>query len=278
MNPSGSFEPIEVKVIYDASARRGRVVRRASPALRTSRTTWLLLAFLNLLAAGGLCYATWWRVDRFFIYEKLILKTPLPGLDLNAAAQMFGIPPAGPVNEQRPPTITDPASPNRFVGETARTVIGASAYSWLTLATIACCALALAAGAGLGHVGGRPVRLAGRVLAILSAGALVWAAWSTFETHGFEFPLARTRLGYAGLTLLCVLLGLAFGRRPGRLTRLAAVCIVLSAVGSVAALYFGAQCGAIEPAQASIGYLSKVFAVHSAYGWLLLPIAARLGR
>jgi len=148
----------------------------------------------------------------------------------------------------------------------------------LTLATMAGCALALAAGAGLAHVGGRPVRLAGRILAILWAGALVWAAWSTFEAHGFEFPLDRTRLGYAGLTLLCVILGLAFGRRPGRLTRVAGVCVVLSAVGSVASLYFGAQSGAIEPAQASIGFLTKVFAVHSAYGWLLFPIAARLGR
>ena len=82
----------------------------------------------------------------------------------------------------------------------------------------------------------------------------------------------------SALMLLAALAGSAIGRGARGLTRLAGVLLILSAVGSVAGLYLGSQCGAIRPGLSSLTFMGIVFVVHSAWGWILLPVAARIRR
>src|SRR3990172_2018373 len=102
--------PLEVKVIFDASSRgRRRPTRRVSHSPRVSRSSpWIVLGLLNFLAAGGLYYATWWRVDPF-IYMTLMLKTPVD-MDLNMAAGIFMPRPIEP-REPAPPLVVEQTSP-----------------------------------------------------------------------------------------------------------------------------------------------------------------------
>jgi len=277
MATATELEPLDIKVVYSASGRpaRARRARPVSPGGRRN-TAWVVLGIFNIAAAGALCWATWWPADRF-IFETFVWKTPIPGVDLHAVAGIFGVHPdqAEGVRRDEVPT-EEPAESPTFTGETARLIIGGSAYTWLTLATVAACALAMAGGAGLAAAGGAPWR---RVGWILSAGAvmgLAWGAYDTWTEFGMEFPTETNRAGMAGLVILCLVVGLAAGRHPRGLSRFAAVMLVLSALVSVGGLLLGDACGAIEPEHSAIGFLAIVFVIHSVYGWILFPVASRL--
>jgi hypothetical protein len=271
--------PLDIKVVYDASSRRkrkGTVVpggerKRAAPIL-------LVVGLLNLAAAGGLCYATWWPIDSF-IYMNFVLRTPLDiDLDAAAGAIMPGLsadsPQAAgatdlPVGELPPPTI---------VGRTAQIVIGVTGYSWLTLATMAACALALAGGAAWGRSGGALWRTAGLLLAVVVVAGLAWFGYSVWTEYGTVYPPGALDLGMGGLVLLAALVGMAIGRGARGLTRLAGIMLIISAAGSVAGLYSGRLCGAVESQYASFSFMAVVFVIHSVWGWVLLPLASRMRR
>jgi hypothetical protein len=74
-----------------------------------------------------------------------------------------------------------------------------------------------------------------------------------------------------------LLIGATFSRGGRSATRVAAGVLILAAAGSVLALYFGRRCDALEPGYTDPVFLTIVFAVHSFYAWLLLPLSARLG-
>ena len=315
MSAASTNEPLEVKVIYSAASRRRRA-GKVVPATRIRRSGpggWSLLGAVNLVIAGVLCYAAWWPIDGF-IYSTFSWKTPVPGLDVERTAQMFGILPepsaakpqpvpdevdpgdneakdAAPedsapreaVTEEPPPeepltSDVDAAATSKYSGPTARAIIGASAYSWLTLATIASCALALAGGTALGRGRESSWRRIGLIMAVALVLGLAWGAYDTLAEYGMQYPTGRARDGIVGIILLCALLGFAIARRARGLMRLAAVTLILSAVTSVVALVLAGQCAAVEPGYAASGFLALVFVIHSAYGWILLPVAARVGR
>ncbi|MEK7731537.1 MAG: hypothetical protein AAB363_06740 [Planctomycetota bacterium] len=264
---------LEVKVIFDASSRgRRRPTRRVGCSPRVSRSSpWIVLGLLNFLAAGGLYYATWWRVDPF-IYLTLMLKTPVD-VDLNMAAGIFVPRPTEP-REQTPPPSVAPS----YTGRTAQMMIGGAAYGWLTLATLAACTLSASAGAAIGRIGGLRGRRVGTLLALTLTLVLAIAALVVWNQFGRHYLPIHLRMGMGGLVLVTALIGLALGRAARGLARLAAITLILSAVGTVAGLYLGSQCGAIPPAQSAPLYLALAFLIHSGYGWIQLPILARLGR
>ncbi|MCH7872342.1 MAG: hypothetical protein IID33_11640, partial [Planctomycetes bacterium] len=74
------------------------------------------------------------------------------------------------------------------------------------------------------------------------------------------------------------LLGLLFTQQTRRLTRVAAVLLILSAGGTVWGLHVGVQSNALDPKYATTAYLAAAFVVHSAWGWILIPLAGRIAR
>jgi hypothetical protein len=273
--------PLEVKVIFDASSRgRRRPTHSVSHSPRISRSSpWIVLGLLNFLVAGGLYYATWWRVDPY-IYLTLMLKTPVD-MDLNMAAGIFVPRPTEPREPAPPPVAEQPSPPSvapSYTGRTAQMVIGGAAYGWLTLATLAVCALATSAGAAIGRIGGSRGRRVGTLLALTLTLVLAVAALVVWNQYGKQYLPSHLRIGMGGLGALSALIGLAVGRAVRGLARLAAIALILSAVGTVAGLYLGSRCGAIPPAQSTPLYLALAFFIHSGYGWIQLPILSRLSR
>ena len=273
--------PLEVKVIFDASSRgRRKPTRRVSRPPRISRSSpWIVLGVFNLLAAGGVYYATWWRADPF-IYLTFMLKTPVD-MDLDQAAGIF-VPRNKAVREPVPlPAAQQPPAPAalpQWTGDTVRKVMGAVGYGWLTLATVAACALSLSGGASLSRIGGSPWRRAGLVLAATLTIAMAVAAFAVWTEYGRTYLPSHLRFGMGGLVLWTAAVGLAFGRAARGLARFAAVTLILSAVGTVVGLYLGSQCGAIPTEQSTPLYLALAFLVHSLYGWIQFPILSRMGR
>lgn len=276
--------PLDIRVVYGASPK-GRMRRSRMADLqprgvpRPRSAWWLILGLANVLTASGFYYGTWWSADRF-LYLTVMMRTPLPGVDLEAASALFGVPLAGPTTFPETVSVKTPQVPTpRFTGQTAATVIGATMYGWLTLATVAYCLIALAAGTTLGEVGRRRSR---RIWVILAFGMLVMLTWAGFDVwsqYGPEYPPNYLRAGMAGLVVLSALLGMAIGRLAVWFTRCAGIAVILSALGSVAGLSLLRACDAVDPKYASIPFMAMVFAAHSFYGWiLLLPIASRVGR
>lgn len=272
--------PLEVKVIFDASSRgRRRPTRIVSRPQRVSRPSlWVVLGLLNFLAAGGLYYATWWRVDPY-IYLTLMLKTPVD-MDLDRAAGIF-VPRPNEPREQAPPVVEQPSPSSvapSFTGGTAQLLIWGAAYGWLTLATLAACALSASAGAAIGRIGGSRGRRVGTLLALALTLVLAVAALVVWSQYGKQYLPSHLRMGMCGLVLVTALIGLAVGRAARGLARLAAITLILSAVGTVVGLFLGSRCGAIPPEHSGLLFLVLAFLIHSGYGWIQLPILSRLSR
>jgi len=209
-----------------------------------------------------------------------MLKTPVD-VDLNMAAGIF-VPRSTEPQEPAPqPAVEGPSSSSvvpPYTGRTAQLMIGGAAYGWLTLATLAACALSISAGAAIGRIGGSHGRRIGTLLALTMTLILALAALMVWNRYGRQYLPIHLRIGMGGLVLISALLGLAVGRAARGFARLAAVSLILSAFGTVASLYLGSRCGAIPPAQAAPLYLALAFFIHSGYGWIQLPILSRMGR
>ena len=277
--------PLEIKVVYSASRRKRSGVTVVTARARRA-TPWLLLGVMNVVAAGGMLYTTWWKVDPY-VYLKFFWKTPIPGVDLDeVATKMFGLPPVEPVatadpSEESPsPSETEQGAKltPSFSGEKAATILWATGYSWLAISTLACCALALAGGTALGQLNSQTLRILAAILAMAGLIALLWGAYQVWSEYGMAFEKHHKRVGLAASAALVTLFGMTIGRGARGLQRLAAVLLIISAVGSVVGLYLGARCGAIEAEHSTPMFLAMVFAIHSLYGWILLPVASRIGR
>ena len=74
---------------------------------------------------------------------------------------------------------------------------------------------------------------------------------------------------------------MAIGRGAGRLTYLAAIMLILAAAGSAMGLWIGTSYDAIKPHELPTALMPSmvlVFILHSLWGWILVPIASRIGR
>ncbi len=264
--------PLDIKVIYSASTRRRRG-RRIGGSAGLVRTLPLAIGVLNLVAAGALYYGTWWRVDRF-LYMKLMWKTPISGLDARAASG-FLVPklPGQAREEVGPATGSDTDASTAISARATGILLGATAYGWLTLATVAYGALALAAGAAIGGNLSESARRIATVGAVLVLTVIVIGGLEVFRRFGWHYPVGLWRTYMFGPAILGLFIGLGVVRRAKLMTRIAALAVILSGVGSVVGLYFGSLCEALEPSQASAGFIFFVFMIHSAWGWVQLALA-----
>ncbi len=275
-----SAPALDIKVIYTSSRRRrrGRWVPRAGGP--TARSRLLLLGVVNLIAASGLYYGTWWVADPE-LRIKIIFHTPLAGVDSGMTAGAL-VPPESklrPVQTSgRVERISGATAGVQGVTSDAILFVG-TAIGWEVLATLAACALALSGGTLLGRAGGPAWHRGVLILGLLTLAALGWAAlglWTKYE----RLTPDLLRYGVAVLVVLVALTGLALRRGEKLLTYLAAIAVILSAVGSVVALCIGYRYGAVNPAELPIPFvifLTLVFALHSLWGWILLPLASRVG-
>lgn len=273
-----STAPMEINVVYSAGARRrrGRPPRRVGPA-RPSRL--LILGLLNLLAASSLYYAAWWRVDKV-LYIKILMHSPIPNVDLNAAAAMFQPRGARPVAKPSPPPPKVEPQPAwlKMLNDYA---IAITAYTWLTLATMAAGALAMSSGAAFGRVAASRWKRRRALLALAGVAGLGLAGYLTWRQDQQSYLPDHLRMGMGGLVLVAGLIGLAVGRGVRQWTYFAAIAVIVSAIGSAAGLYVANVYGAIDPDELPLTFLpfvGVVFACHFLWGWILLPVASRLGR
>lgn len=274
---------LDIKVVYSATGRKsGRWARLSSRP--PSRTRLVVLAVVNFLVASGLYYGTWWRVDRDYLYIKLLMTMPLVGVDAQATTS-FLVPqsPIGATGRERPapPAAETKPTSRGLKPTTCQALIPGAAYGWLGLATAASCALALAAGTAVGRLLGSRARRAGRLLVLAALIGLSWAGYHMWSKYGSHYPPNQLRAGMGGLVVVFGLAGLAIGRGVRGWSLVAAVTLLFSAFGSVFGLYVGHLCDAVNPASWPVPFmagLAVIFAIHSFWGWILLPVAARTGR
>ena len=281
-----SAPPLDITVVYSRSSRgrrrSGRYVRSGSGAAGFVR-----LGLLNLLVAGALYYGTWWWVDPD-LQVKIIMHTEFSGVGSDdLVGQLI------PDRHSRLAGRTDPAKPKSRSAAKAKAavakaptvqgltskgvVFGASLYGWEALSTLSFCALALTSGAILRRGGNTRIRI---VIAVVAAGlvcVLTWKVYSLWTRYGGYVP-SELRYGSGAAMAAALLLGLLFAQKARRLMRLSAALLILSAGCTVWGLHVGVQSNALDPKYATPAYLAVAFAVHSAWGWILISIAARFPR
>lgn len=310
-----SESPLEITVVYDGSGKRrgtrrvaakpgtgakprkkvkaGRRSTRVVSAGRARRggVALMLLSLLTLCSAGGLTYATWWPADKF-IFEAFMLRTPIPGMDIDqVAATMFGgltakrDQPQSPAPQPKPELPTSAPATDRggsvhpmFTGTTATSMIGITAYAWLAISTLACCLLTLSAGAGFAGVGGRGWRMLGLVGSVLGTGALAYGAYYAWQQFGTKYPPDYLRWGMVGLVGLAFFLGSVFAPDARRVLKASGFTLLAAAVCTVIGLCLGRLSGAVEPEYCSPTFLGMAFAAHSAWAWILLLLTPRVAR
>lgn len=255
---------IEVKVVFDSTSRGRRgTVRVTSHTRAEGARSWHALGVVHLLVAAALYYGIWWRVDPF-LYMTLMMKTPVE-VDMGAAAGMFGVPGATVA------TRAEKAEASVTVRK-AQTLLGSTVVGWLTVSTASACAVALAAGAGWARFRGGGFMRFALLTFILGAVVLGLAAFLEWRSYGTGYPPKHLRLWMGGLVALLGCVGLLMGRFARGLSKLAAFALILGGVSTVVAIQLGARYEAIEPQYATGTALAVAFAIHSAYGWLTLPL------
>lgn len=282
-------QPLEVKVIYSSSKQhRGRLTPR--PGRPAGQSRLVVLGLLNLIAAGAVYYGTCWWADRE-VRVALLLYTPLMGIDVDEAASFLpgsqGLPsesrpaPAPHESVEQPAADSgsetprkeqqgDPGNPELFVG---------TAVGWEVLSVLSACALAFSGGALLSR-GGRSLRIAGFVVGVVGLGLVGWQAYELWQRYA-SFAPDQQRLDIGGLVLLFALIGIASGRGVRGWTYLAGILLIVAAAGSTFGLYVGRQYGAFDLTGLPLSFpvlLVAVFVIHSLWGWILLPLAARIRR
>lgn len=271
-------QPLEVKVIYSASSRgrrRAPSVRAPGPKRSSPRSGrsagLLLLALMNLAGAGGLHYWSWWKVDKE-IYFQLALKAEIP------MTAISGQTPAAGGSAKDAFSVTAPAAANTPLVSKRQMVLVGSAYGWLTLATLAALALAMSGATLLVRSLGDWLRWPGIALLVLGTCASGWLALDIVGELGWQFTNTQWRQAMAALVVLAGLLGLSIGRWHRGFTKLSAALLILLGIGSAGGLYLLSRFDGVPPEQAAPTFLAIAFAVHAAYGIILLPIASRIPR
>ncbi len=264
--------PLDVKVVYDARSRRRRS-RSVRPYLSRGgrRLTPILIGMINLAAAAGIYYGAWWQADPE-LRLKLLMHTPLPGVDVDEAAAVFGPP------QTRALAHRKAAQPGSSDTRKQAALFVGTAFGWEALCTLASCALALSGGALLGRAGGATWRAGAIMLAVVGLSAAGWKAMGLWTQYG-RFVPDQLRVDMGAAVLIFALIGAAIARGVRGLTLLAAIALILSACGSVFTLHVGARYGAVQPSELPMSLLpfaAAVFAIQSLWGWILLPLAWRL--
>jgi len=125
-------------------------------------------------------------------------------------------------------------------------------------------------------MGGHWVRVSGflgMVALVLGAGYFAYRVWAEYE---MMYKPAQLRIGMGLLTLALALLGLSLAGRARRITKLAGIIVLASAVGTSVGIWLWAQCGALDLKYAAWSTLAAAFVVHALWGVVLLVAAPRI--
>lgn len=280
------------RVLMNVYAKISVVYTADGDTLGRSRGRRALIAILgaaNLAAAAALYYVAWWPIDNWMV-ETYLLEAPfVPASEMAQFARLFRINPAEVRNgaadsAQLPPPPVEPPALNslpapwldrtpwriRIPGRYQAPLTTVAMYGWLTLAALAVWTLALAGGACVGAAGGWRIRSVGKVVA--PVGVVALAAWGAYVwvTKQTQFSVDDGRLAIAGVAAVCALAALASGRHPVGWVRVAAIMVILSAMGTAAGLWLAACCDTLSGERASLGFMLKASALHAAFGVFLL--------
>ncbi len=182
--------------------------------------------------------------------------------------------------EDQPPAESTAASgvrpdPGRYSASTVQVVLPASAYGWLTLATLSACAVALSGAAAVARGTEFDLRRVGFILGGGVLLALAWGVATTWADYGREYKPHHLRFAMSAPVAISACLGLILSSRARLFSRVAGISLIFAAIGSVVALWLGHRCEAVDAAQVTISFLTLVFTAHSAWGWILLFLGPR---
>lgn len=235
----------------------------------------LVLGAMNLLLASGLYYGAWWRIEPK-VRVRILIHSPLPGVDMKATASQFLRPrPGATPHTPSGPMVTPEQATTREIAQVA--LFYGPIIAWVLTVTLAICFMALAAGAMIGRLKTRGGRLAIVALCMAALGAAGWRGihlWSHFERWVPE----HWRLTVGVVATLFLMIGLLARRRARGFSYLAAFTLILSAVASAVGLRVGAHFDAVAPEYATLSFIATVFAIQSAWGWVLLLACRRIPR
>lgn len=265
-------QSLDVKVIYDASSgRRSAPTRSVRPVRAKGGTLAIFLGCASVVVSGLLYYGTWWKVDQQ-IYLKLMMHMPVPGLDVSEVSRMFGL------NADEVARSSPTLSERPEAGVSTRTVqvmLGFACYGWLVVATLSACGVAMAGAAAIARACDFDSR---RIGIILCGGVFLGLAWgiaSTWADFGWDYKPNHLRFGMLAPVAFAASLGLVFSSGARMLSRVAGITLIAAAAGSVAALWLGHRCDAVDAAYVSLPVLALVFAGHSFWGWVLWVLGGR---
>ena len=231
----------------------------------------MVIGLVSLSVAGSLYYGTWWRADPE-IRLRVLMHTPLPGVDVGQAAAALG------PSSARTPPAHEPAAKDTPVARRQAAWFVGTALGWEVLCTLAACALALSGGALLGRGSTSAWRAAGMALGFVGLCIAGWKAYGLWvQYHRFVPDQIRVDVGAA--VLIFTLIGAWVARWARGLTLLGAILLILSSCGSVFGLYVASHYGALQPSELPFSLLplaALVFVTQSLWGWILLFLSRRI--
>ena len=253
-----------------------------------------VLGFLTLLVGAGWLYATWGPMYRWINRTVAIggLSVAMGALDSGAdveqtaeddlntvmgvltgrPAEAAGAEPSAPESAppDKPTTATlDPETLGK--AQLAMSFLPVAGYAWLGLATFTGLWLMMGALAAVAP-GGRARTVGKLVLAVVVVAMAGLFAYARHEWDWVESVMpswVKPALGGL-LVLLACSLGASLNRRRVWLHRAGGVLIILSALGSVAAIWGAVRWGQMPDENVDLLLYAKVFGLQSAYGWVTL--------
>jgi hypothetical protein len=250
-------QELHIHTVYSAEAETAV----AAPSLRLRG-----LAVLTLLVGVVWLYATWsvgWKWTKVGVF---VLVT----MDDHAAAQQQT---AAEDAVLRPPILPRPDA-NTDVQAAARAAharLSRITNVWLGMIAFVGLWLTMSGFAGL--PAGGALRRIGRVLAplvVVALGMLIWHVQHEYAWLESIMPRWVPPVLIVLMFALAASAGFALQRRRVSLLRLAGLLVILSACGTITALWAALRWGGIPMEGVDSAMYVKVFLAQSAYGWLLL--------
>jgi hypothetical protein len=245
-----------------------------------------VLGFVNVLVAVVWLYVAWqpmygWIQMRLALGEINIATGGKQG-DLTTFAKIMGpngnaAPGAQQQNGAASGNEADQAATKeqqekRAAADLARGVLVGAAFGWLGLTTLAGVWLLVAGVASLTNfaAGARRLGLAVLPLSVIAIGVLAWYVWDKYEWYETLMPDWVKPSMLVLLAIAAAAFGAIVNRHGLKLQRWGAILVIFSAAFSVLAIWAAIRWGQMPDDGVNLALYGKVFAVQSAYGWLLL--------
>ncbi len=247
------------------------------------------VAVLTVLASFAWLFITWGPMYRWtqktLMFGELHIASGM--MNLNKSDPVSSIPSTGTKNrkDETPEERTERRSEmrraraekkelaNQRVKEArdAQVVLAATAYGWLIVSSLAGFGLTIAGFAGLSSKGGlRKIGMLLLPVSIIACAAIGWYVWKKYSWYETLLPEWvkpwSVGLGVAAFGSI----GFMLNRHGRGVHLLAALGVITSALLSMAAIWVAVRWGQMPAEAVNAALYTKIFAVQSAYGWLLL--------